>query len=52
MTVKGDDEESLRTVKNIVEWKSDNCGIKGTTFIQTGRRGTDVEGADPSPMCG
>ena len=39
---------SLRTVRNRVEWKSDNYGIKEPTSIQTGRRGRDVEWAGPS----
>ena len=33
----------LRTVRNSAEWKSDNFRIKETAFIQTGRRGGDVE---------
>ena len=46
------EQPSLRTVRNQVEWKSDNYGIKETTFIQGGRRGADAEGASPSPTCG
>ena len=37
-------QPSLRTVRNLVEWKSDNYRIKGTTSIQTRSRGTDMEG--------
>ena len=36
---------SLRNVRNQVEWKSDNYGIKETTSIQTSRRGGDTEWA-------
>ena len=34
-------------VRNQVEWKSDNYGIKETTPFQTGRKGREVEWADP-----
>ena len=40
------------TVRNRVEWKSDNYRVKETTSIETGRRGADTEWADLSPMCG
>ena len=33
------EQPSLRNVRNRVEWKSDNYGIKETTSIETGRRG-------------
>ena len=33
-------------------WKCDNYGIKETTSIQTGRRGTDTERAGPTSTCG
>ena len=46
------EQPSPRTVRNIIEWKSDNYRIKETTFIQTGRRGTDVEQAGPTSMYG
>ena len=36
---------------NQVEWKSDKYGIKETTSIQTGRRGTDVEWAGLLNTC-
>ena len=39
-------------LKNQVELKSDNYGIKETTSIQTGRRGTDMEQAGPTLICG
>ena len=45
-------QQLLRTVRNQVEWKSDNYGIKETTSIQTGRRGADAEWAGPTPTCG
>ena len=37
------------TIRNQVEWKSDNYGIKENTSIQTGRRGRDLEGLAPYP---
>ena len=40
---------SLTIIRNQAEWKPDNYGIKETTSIQTGRRGADVEWADPTP---
>ena len=40
------------TVRNGLEWKSDNYGIKEITSIQTGRRGGDVERADPTSTWG
>ena len=46
------EQPSLRTVRNRVEWKSDNYRVKETTSIETGRRGADTEWADLSPMCG
>ena len=38
-------------VKNWVERKSDNYGIKETASMKTGRRGVDTERAGPTPMC-
>ena len=43
---------SLRTVRNLVEWKSDNYRIKETIFIQTGRRGRDAGQAGPTSTHG
>ena len=43
---------SLRNVRNQVEWKSDNYGIKETTSIQTSRRGGDMEWPGPTSTCG
>ena len=40
---------TLRTIRNQVEWKSGNYGIKETTSIQTGRRGTDMKQLVPHP---
>ena len=44
-------QASLRTIRNGVEWKSDNV-IKETTSIQTGKRGRDMEQAGPTSKCG
>ena len=46
------EQPSLRTIRNRVEWKSDNYRIKETTFIQTGRRSADAEWAGTTPICG
>ena len=43
------EQPSLRNVRNRGKWKSDNYSIKEVTSIQTGRRGTDREQADPTP---
>ena len=37
------EQSSLRTIRNQVEWKSDNDKIKETTSIQTRRSGPDAE---------
>ena len=39
-------------MRNQVESKSDNHGIKETTSTQTCRRGVDVEQAGPTSACG
>ena len=46
------EQPSLRTVRNRVEWKSDNYKIRETTSIQTGRMGRDAEQAGPTLTCG
>ena len=46
------EQPSLRTVRNQIEWNSDNYGIKETTTIQTGRRGRVAEWAGPTSLCG
>ena len=46
------EQPSLRTIRNRVEWKSDNYRIKETTSIQTGRKGRDMEQAGPTSTCG
>ena len=43
------EQPSLTTVRNQVERKSDNYGMKETTSIQTGRRGTDAQWAGHTP---
>ena len=42
---------SLRTIRNRVEWKSDNYKIKETTSIETGRRGADMDWGGPTSTC-
>ena len=46
------EQPPLRTIRNLVEWKSGNHGIKETTSIQTGRRGKDAEWVGSASMCG
>ena len=46
------EQQSLRTIINQVEWKSDNYRMKETTSIQTGKRGRDMEWAGPISTCG
>ena len=46
---RNEGQPSFWNVRNRVEWKSDDYGIKETTSIQTGRRGTDTERVDPTP---
>ena len=46
------EQPPLRTIRNLVEWKSGNHGIKETTSIQTARRGEDAEQAGPTSTYG
>ena len=46
------EQPSLRTVRNQVEWMSDNYRIKETTSIQAGTKGGDAEWTGPTSMCG
>ena len=41
----------LRTVRNWIEWKSDNYRIKEATSIQTGRRDGQAAWVGPTSMC-
>ena len=45
------EQSSLRAIRNQVEWKYDNYGIKETTSIQTGTRGRDAKRAGPTSTC-
>ena len=46
------EQPSVRTIRNQEVWKSDNYGVKGTTSIQTGKRGADMGWAGPTHTCG
>ena len=46
------EQPSVRNIRNQVEWKSDNYGIKATTSIQTCRKNGDEEWVGTTPTCG